>query len=175
MKHGVPRRHPEPPHRPGRDSAALHRAEAAAGGRGGLVGAEVAPAQRRGPDRWGAPARKRGPHRLAERRGRAGQASGRRRGRPSVSRSITYRHSCDLHLRDDRAAEGRCLARSSSWPETGVVTAKRIGLRRRTAGWLAMPLFHSNAWFLGVMPLLWVGGAFVVRRRFTASASRTTC
>jgi len=33
-----------------------------------------------------------------------------------------------------------------------------------------MPLFHSNAIFLGLMPMMAVGGSFLLKRRFSASA-----
>jgi len=52
----------------------------------------------------------------------------------------------------------------------GALTRLRIGLRHTDRGYLCMPLFHSNAWLLGVMPLLAVGGSFVLKRRFSASA-----
>ena len=32
-----------------------------------------------------------------------------------------------------------------------------------------MPLFHSNAWFLGVMPVIVAGASFVLRERFSAT------
>lgn len=53
---------------------------------------------------------------------------------------------------------------------SGVITQQRIRLRAEDRGYLCMPLFHSNAWFLGVMPLLLVAGSFVLTRRFSASA-----
>jgi len=33
-----------------------------------------------------------------------------------------------------------------------------------------MPLFHSNAWYIGILPQMIVGGSFVLKRRFSASA-----
>ena len=51
----------------------------------------------------------------------------------------------------------------------GWITWRRIGLRSADRGYLAMPLFHSNAWFLGIMPVLVVGASFVLRRKFSAS------
>ncbi len=50
------------------------------------------------------------------------------------------------------------------------LTAARLGLRPTDRGYLAMPLFHSNAWLLGVMPLLLVGGSFVLAPHFSARA-----
>lgn len=52
----------------------------------------------------------------------------------------------------------------------GALTRIRIGLRSSDRGYLCMPLYHSNAWLLGIMPLLHVGGSFVLKRRFSASA-----
>ncbi len=52
----------------------------------------------------------------------------------------------------------------------GLVTSRRIGLKRTDRGYVCMPLFHSNAWFLGIIPMLFVGGSFVLTRRFSASA-----
>ena len=46
----------------------------------------------------------------------------------------------------------------------------RTGLRPSDRGYVCMPLFHSNAWLLGVMPILTVGGSMVVTKRFSASA-----
>lgn len=52
----------------------------------------------------------------------------------------------------------------------GVVTWRRIGLRPADRGYVCMPLFHSNAWLLGIMPMMLVGGSFLLKRRFSASA-----
>jgi len=52
----------------------------------------------------------------------------------------------------------------------GETVRRKIGLRASDRGYIAMPLFHSNAFFLGIMPVLSVGGSFVLRRRFSASA-----
>ena len=52
----------------------------------------------------------------------------------------------------------------------GAVTRFRIGMRKSDRGYICMPLFHSNALYLGVMPLLMAGGSFVLRRKFSASA-----
>jgi len=50
----------------------------------------------------------------------------------------------------------------------GLLTAWRVGLRSTDRGYISMPLFHSNAWFLGIMATLIAGGSFVVRRKFSA-------
>ena len=52
----------------------------------------------------------------------------------------------------------------------GVITWQRLGLRRRDRGYVCMPLFHSNAWLLGIFPMMVAGGSFVLKRRFSASA-----
>lgn len=52
----------------------------------------------------------------------------------------------------------------------GALTWRRIGIRAGDRGYVCMPLFHSNAWLLGVMPMLFVGGSFVLTPRFSASA-----
>jgi fatty-acyl-CoA synthase len=52
----------------------------------------------------------------------------------------------------------------------GLITWFRIGLRRSDRGYVCMPLFHSNSWYLGIMPILVAGGSFVLRRKFSASA-----
>ncbi len=52
----------------------------------------------------------------------------------------------------------------------GVITRWRIRLTRKDRGYVAMPLFHANAWYLGILPILVAGGSFVLKRRFSASA-----
>ena len=52
----------------------------------------------------------------------------------------------------------------------GVITRRRIRLTRHDRGYVAMPLFHANAWYLGILPVLMAGGSFVLKRRFSASA-----
>ena len=44
------------------------------------------------------------------------------------------------------------------------------GLRRTDRGYISMPLFHSNAWYIGILPQLVAGGSFVLKRRFSARA-----
>ncbi len=50
----------------------------------------------------------------------------------------------------------------------GLVVTRRIRVRSTDRGYVCMPLFHSNAWFLGLMPLMLVGGSLLLRRRFSA-------
>jgi len=52
----------------------------------------------------------------------------------------------------------------------GWVTWFRIRLSKKDRGYICMPLFHSNALYLGIMPILLVGGSFVLKRKFSASA-----
>jgi fatty-acyl-CoA synthase len=50
----------------------------------------------------------------------------------------------------------------------GLITRNRLRLRSSDRGYVSMPLFHSNAWFLGIMATLVAGGSFVLRRKFSA-------
>lgn len=52
----------------------------------------------------------------------------------------------------------------------GLMVEKAVWLTRRDRGYISMPLFHSNAWYIGILPLMLVGGSFVLKRRFSASA-----
>ncbi len=52
----------------------------------------------------------------------------------------------------------------------GILSRFRIGVRPGDRGYVCMPLFHSNAWLLGIMPMLVAGGSFVLTPRFSASA-----
>jgi fatty-acyl-CoA synthase len=52
---------------------------------------------------------------------------------------------------------------------TGIGVSANIGLDRDAVGYACMPLFHSNAMFVGFMPAFWVGGSIAVRERFSAS------
>lgn len=52
----------------------------------------------------------------------------------------------------------------------GLITRRRLGLTREDRGYVAMPLFHANAWYLGILPTLAGGGSFVLKRRFSARA-----
>jgi fatty-acyl-CoA synthase len=51
----------------------------------------------------------------------------------------------------------------------GIAVSSLIGLRREDVGYLSMPLFHSNAVFLNVVPAMSVGAAVAIREKFTAS------
>jgi fatty-acyl-CoA synthase len=50
-----------------------------------------------------------------------------------------------------------------------------MGLTQDDVGYLCMPLFHSNAMFVGLTPALWVGGAAGIRERFSASQFVPDC
>jgi fatty-acyl-CoA synthase len=52
----------------------------------------------------------------------------------------------------------------------GVITRRRIGLTRADRGYVTMPLFHANSWYLGILPILVAGGSFLLKRRFSARA-----
>ncbi len=51
----------------------------------------------------------------------------------------------------------------------GMVVSGNLGLDPDAVGYACMPLFHSNALFLGVMPAFQVGGSLGLRERFSAS------
>ena len=51
----------------------------------------------------------------------------------------------------------------------GVAVSGNLGLTQEDVGYACMPLFHSNAMFVGFMPAFWVGGAMALRERFSAS------
>lgn len=52
---------------------------------------------------------------------------------------------------------------------TGVAVSQNLELGRDATGYACMPLFHSNAMFLGLSPAFWVGGALAMRERFSAT------
>lgn len=51
----------------------------------------------------------------------------------------------------------------------GVGVARNMELGSDAVGYACMPLFHSNALFIGFSPSLYVGGSLLVRDRFSAS------
>ena len=51
----------------------------------------------------------------------------------------------------------------------GFGVASNLGLGQDDVGYACMPLFHSNAIFVGMMPAFWVGGALGINERFSAS------
>jgi fatty-acyl-CoA synthase len=52
----------------------------------------------------------------------------------------------------------------------GFVVEYAVRLTKRDRGYISMPLFHSNAWYIGILPQMIVGGSFVLKRKFSASA-----
>ncbi|HKE10915.1 MAG TPA: AMP-binding protein [Myxococcota bacterium] len=52
---------------------------------------------------------------------------------------------------------------------TGLAVSRSLELGRDAVGYACMPLFHSNALFLGFSPAFWVGGKLALRDRFSAS------
>lgn len=52
----------------------------------------------------------------------------------------------------------------------GFVVQSAVRLNKNDRGYISMPLFHSNAWYIGILPQMIVGGSFVLKRRFSASA-----
>ena len=52
----------------------------------------------------------------------------------------------------------------------GKILAQMRGLSAKDVGYLAMPLFHSNAHMAGLGPILAAGGTLSMRRKFSASA-----
>jgi len=51
----------------------------------------------------------------------------------------------------------------------GLGVSTNLGLGQDDVGYACMPLFHSNAIFVGMMPAFWVGGAMGINERFSAS------
>ena len=52
----------------------------------------------------------------------------------------------------------------------GGLTWHRLGLGKEDKGYICMPMFHSNAWFIGILPLMIGGASFVLKSHFSASA-----
>jgi len=51
----------------------------------------------------------------------------------------------------------------------GARVCSQLGLGSDDVGYACMPLFHSNAMFLGFQPAFWAGGCLSMRERFSAS------
>jgi fatty-acyl-CoA synthase len=51
----------------------------------------------------------------------------------------------------------------------GLVVERAVRLTRKDRGYISMPLFHSNAWYIGILTLMIAGASFVLKRRFSAS------
>jgi fatty-acyl-CoA synthase len=52
---------------------------------------------------------------------------------------------------------------------TGIGVSGNLGLGPDDVGYTCMPLFHSNAMFVGLMPAFWVCGKVALRERFSAT------
>ncbi len=52
----------------------------------------------------------------------------------------------------------------------GFVVEAAVKLTKRDRGYIAMPLFHANDWYIGILPQMIAGGSFVLKRKFSASA-----
>jgi len=61
------------------------------------------------------------------------------------------------------------LCSSARTAMSGSMLAQMRQLGPQDVGYLVMPLFHSNAHMAGVAPILSVGGAWAMRRKFSAS------
>lgn len=55
------------------------------------------------------------------------------------------------------------------WTRSGRFISERFGLTSDDIGYMAMPMFHSNALFAGWSPLAYVGATMALRRKFSAS------
>ncbi len=51
----------------------------------------------------------------------------------------------------------------------GAAISAGLEITKDDRGYGCMPLFHSNALFVGFMPAFWVGGSMAIRERFSAS------
>ena len=52
----------------------------------------------------------------------------------------------------------------------GMIVKMETHVTKNDRGYISMPLFHSNAWYVGILPLILAGGSFVLKRKFSASA-----
>ena len=52
----------------------------------------------------------------------------------------------------------------------GAVVQSAVRLKQDDRGYVCMPLFHSNAWYIGILPVMIAGASFVLKRRFSAGA-----
>ena len=75
-----------------------------------------------------------------------------------------------LHLGHERRAEGGDLHAGQAVDRLADGRGN-AGLGRDTISYQVMPMFHSNALFMGIGPTIVAGGTAVLRRRFSASAA----
>ncbi len=57
----------------------------------------------------------------------------------------------------------------------GMAVSSNLGLDEHDVGYACMPLFHSNALYLGFQPAFHVGGRLAIRERFSASSFVPDC
>jgi fatty-acyl-CoA synthase len=63
------------------------------------------------------------------------------------------------------------ICTQGKWSVVSQTIVANSGLNRDTVAYQVMPMFHSNALFVGFGPTLVAGGTGVLRRRFSASAA----
>jgi fatty-acyl-CoA synthase len=63
------------------------------------------------------------------------------------------------------------ICTQGKWSIVSQTLAGNAGLSRDTVAYHVMPMFHSNALFVGTGPTIVAGGTAVLRRRFSASAA----
>jgi fatty-acyl-CoA synthase len=61
------------------------------------------------------------------------------------------------------------IATQGRFARTGRIISMVQELDETTVGYMAMPMFHSNALFAGWSPVAYVGGTLALRRKFSAS------
>ena len=52
----------------------------------------------------------------------------------------------------------------------GFVVQSAVHLTKNDRGYICMPLFHSNSWYIGILSIMLAGASFVLKRRFSAGA-----
>ena len=121
---------------------------------------------------------------------RAGASPGDRRSRASASRARWRSRASrstrrpwtvtpekqpdgDLHLGHDRPARRASTTTTSSCCAIGIGVSRNLELGPDDVGYACMPLFHSNAMFLGFQPAFHVGGD--ASRCASASAPAASC
>ncbi|HPC09269.1 MAG TPA: class I adenylate-forming enzyme family protein [Smithella sp.] len=57
----------------------------------------------------------------------------------------------------------------------GFVVQSAVHLTKDERGYISMPLFHSNAWYIGILPQMIVGGSFVLKRKFPQARLKKIC
>ena len=61
------------------------------------------------------------------------------------------------------------MTSQGKWARTGRTISMTQNLTEEDVGYMAMPMFHSNALFAGFSPVVYAGGTLALRRRFSAS------